>query len=99
MKYCEVKEKDVNHLKLSSQVMIAEEVPIFHTIYQSGWWVGTCFFKVAELLKMPMVVSHKIFLCVKHLVLNKSSKCFIREIKHEPLLQKKNTYGLGLTYM
>ena len=99
MKYREVKLDDANHLNLSSQVMVEEEVPIFHKIHQSEWWIGMCFFRVAELLKRPMVVSPELFPRVEHLMLNKSGRCLIYEIKHETLLQRKNRYELGFLHM
>ena len=74
----------VNHLKLSSYVMIVEEVPTSTRFINFGG--GTCLFTIVELLEMTMVVSPELFPRAEHLMLNKSSKCSISEIKHELLL-------------
>ena len=53
--------RNVTHLKFLTNLVITEEVLIFDTIHQSRGWVGTCYFRITELLKTPMVVSSKFF--------------------------------------
>ena len=43
--------KVINHLKLSSKVVVIEKVTTLHPIPQSGGWVGTSLFKIIEFLK------------------------------------------------
>ena len=51
--------------------------------------VGTCLFMVFVLFEMPMTISPELLERCEHLILKKSSKCLIIEIKHEIMLQSK----------
>ena len=67
---------------------------IFHMIFQYegvSWHVSV---KITQLLESTMVLPPKLLLGGEHLMLNKPISCWICEIKHDKLLQKKSTHGL-----
>ena len=51
--------------------------------------VGTCLFRVFVLFEMPMTISPELLERCEHLILKKSSKCLIVEIKHKKALERK----------
>ena len=80
---------DINHLKLSSYVIVTKKVPILHAIGESWLRICTYFFMVVVLLKISVVISPEFLPHAEHLMLNKPIKCWNFEIEHEKLLQKK----------
>ena len=66
--------KVINHLKFSSEVVVAKEVLILHLIAQFEGWVGMSLFKIIELLEMTVVLFLELLPHDEHLMLKKPSK-------------------------
>ena len=79
-------------MKCTTHVVIAEEVPIFNIFHQYVRWVGTCLFWIFEPFEMLVTVTPELFKRCEHLILNKSSKGLIVEIKHEKALRTKKNH-------
>ena len=83
-------------LECIAHIVIAEEVPIFHTFHYYVRLVGMCFFRIAVLFEVSVTVTSELLKTSEHLILNKPIRCLIVEIKHEKALHSTEHHTLAL---